>query len=71
VNKNPEYYTTKEALKILREKGINISKVTLISWVKKHKLGIQPGGFRANRFIQKNFFHEFMKKIEKDFFDNV
>lgn len=70
MRKNPEYYTTKEALKILRDKGIIISKVTLISWISKYKLGIQPGGYRANRFIQKNVFHEFMKKMEKDFFDN-
>lgn len=57
------YYSTKEALGILHEKGIDVSHVTFINWINRHKLGVQPGGYRANRFVNKEKLHAFLDQL--------
>ncbi len=59
------YCTINEALEITKEKGVIVSKVTMINWVKKNQLGTQPGGKFSDWYIRKNKLHSFLNKLKK------
>lgn len=54
------YIDANEALSRAEEVGIKITLATLLNWVSKYQLGIQPGGNNARWFINKAKFEEFL-----------
>lgn len=55
------YHTTTEALAIAAEKGITITRPTLLLWIKKNKLGFQLGGYQSLWYIDKVKFIQFLQ----------
>lgn len=66
-----QYHTINKALDLAKERGIIVSKVTMINWIKKNQLGTQPGGKFSEWYIRKNEFHLFLNKMEKEKTINV
>ena len=60
-----KYYDTKQTLHLAAKNGIIITKVTLLVWIKKNKLGFQLGGLGSKWYIHKDKFNKFIKG-EKD-----
>ena len=60
-----KYYTTKQALCLAAENGINTTRVTLLAWIKKNKLGFQLGGIGSTWYVHRKKFNKFLKG-EKD-----
>ena len=54
------YMDANEALQRANEVGITVTLATLLNWVSKYQLGIQPGGNNARWFINKQKFEEFI-----------
>ena len=54
--------TINEAMRIADELGIVISRPTAIDWVKKHKLGHQPGKTKTSHWVVNQYlWEEFLK----------
>ena len=56
-----EFINAKEALYIAEEKGITITLMTLLTWVKKHNLGHQPGGENSIWVINRSKYIDFLE----------
>lgn len=57
------YMTMTEALEYAEQSGIAVTRVTLIAWVDKLKLGFQPGGTDSNWWVYKDKFETYIKKM--------
>lgn len=60
-----KFYSTTEAIVAAEKIGIKVSRMTIIYWVEKHKLGFQPGGTDGNWFIHKDLFDSFINQKEQ------
>jgi len=54
------YISAQEALDMAGKRGISVTLATLLDWVGKHELGIQPGGPGCRWYIDKNSFRRFL-----------
>lgn len=57
-----QYCDASEALTLAKEKGIDITLATLLTWVDKHKLGFQPNGNNSKWFIHRENFMIFLSQ---------
>lgn len=61
------YYTLNEAHEKALSVGINVTYITMLSWVEKNKLGFQPGGVGSRWFVYKDKFDNFVHgRLEKN-----
>lgn len=54
------YCSAQDALKIASGMGINVTLPTILSWIERHKLGVQPGGNNSRWFVHRERFTAYL-----------
>ncbi len=57
---NKLYYDLTTAMRISSDMGIYVTRPTMVSWIKQHSLGFQPGGKNSLWYIYKREFDVFI-----------